>query len=275
MSEKKTRIAIFVDYDDVCMALKGEDQNFPRPADILRPLTEAFLQQGDLVFRAVFADWAKYPVDTVELAQGLGYMPVYSLTRSRSRKTSVETNIPNAVPIRLALEALSLCLTNATIEKFIFVSADREFYELVDLLRQNDAGVVVAMFERAISVEVTEISGCEIVFLENILGQPRNIGPAAEKKTDWTAFVRLLLSLELRYGYVGYRGLKDKLDSSVGCGPSETDKRRFMDLATQQEIITLDKMENPKNPEFPLTVTRLNRKHPMVQAILKNSLKLE
>jgi hypothetical protein len=166
-------------------------------------------------------------------------------------------------------------MENPTLSRIAFVTGDREYYEVIDRLRELDHNVTLMAFERSIAVEVTEISGVETIMVEHIIGTPKSIGPEPERKIEWSNFIKLLLSMELRYGYVGYRGLKEKLDSNVGCGASEQDKRQYMDMAVQQEIITLDKMTNPKNPEFPLTVCRLNRKHPTVQAILKNSFRLE
>ncbi len=275
MDENRSRIALFVDYEDVCSALKGEDQNYPRPADILRPLLDEFTPHGDIVYRFAYAEWAKMPPDTVVLIESLGFTPVYLLNNAHYKRPTAEFNVINSIPVGIALDALNLCITNTTIDMFVFVAADREYFEVIDRIRQNDAKVILAAFERSISEEVAEIAGVETVYLENILGTPKSVAPSAERRVDWAPFIRLLLSLELRYGYVGYRGLKEKLDASVGCGGSENEKRHFMDMATQQEIITLEKMNNPKNPEFPLTVCRLNRRHPIVQSILRNSLKLE
>lgn len=275
MDVEKSRIALFIDYEDICEALKGEDQNFPRPADIIRPIVEEFTKLGDIIFRYAYADWSKFPPDTVVLVEGLGFTPVYVLSQAKYKKLQSDMTVINAVHVGLSLDALNLCLTNSSVESFAFVTADREYYEVVDRIRQNDAKVILLAFERSISGELAEISGVDVIYLEHVLGPPKSSGPASDKRVDWAPFIRLLLSLELRYGYVGYRGLKDKLDSSVGSGISEIEKRRFMDLATQQEIITLEKMNNPKNPDFPLTVCRLNRRHPVVQSILRNSLKLE
>ena len=272
MGEKKVRIAIFLDYENVSFALKGDDQNFPRPADIIRPLVEEFAVEGDLVFRYAYADWSKFPQDTVILVEGLGFTPIYGLTRAKYDHGTIETNVHMAVPVGLALDALNLLHTNKSVDAFIFVTGDGEYYEIIDRIRQNDVDVLLCAFERSVSTEITEFNGIHVAMLENIIGPPKSAGPARERKIEWAPFIRLLLSLELRYGYVGYRGLKDKLDGNVGCGTSETDKRRFMDMATQQEVITLEKMQNPKNPDFPLTVCRLNRKNPIVQSILRNSL---
>jgi len=271
---QRERVALFLDYGSVSAALKGNDQNHPRPGEIIRPVVEEFAKLGDLVHRYAYADWSRMPHDMVHQVEALGFTPVFALTRARYRKNGMESGVRKAVPLALALDALELALTDGTPLKFVFVTGDREYYEVVERLRRNDVPVVLAAFERSLSVDVVEISGVEPVFLDNILGPPKSPAPGQEKRIDWAPFIKLLLSLELRYGYVGYRGLKDKLDASVGCGNSEYERRRFMDMATQQEIITLEKMTNPKNPEFPLTVCRLNRKNPVVQNILRSSLKI-
>ena len=275
MDGKRPRIAIFVDYEDLAFTLKGDDPNFPRPADLLRPIIEEFYNDYDLVIRHAYADWTKFPKDTVQLVEALGFRAVYSLTKARYAQDSMEVTVRYAVCLRLALDALSLAMENPTLSRIAFVTGDREYYEVIDRLRELDHNVTLMAYERSIAVEVTEISGVETIMVEQIIGMPKSIGPEPERKIEWSNFIKLLLSMELRYGYVGYRGLKEKLDSNVGCGPSEQDKRQYMDMAVKQEIITLDKMTNPKNPEFPLTVCRLNRKHPTVQAILKNSFRLE
>jgi uncharacterized LabA/DUF88 family protein len=275
METKRPRLAVFLDYEDVALALKGEDQNFPRPADIIRPIIEEFCTDYDIVIRYAYADWSRFPKDSVHLIDALGFTCVYSLARARYASDTVEMAIRDAVPVRIAVDAMTVAMENPTLSRVVFVAGDREYYEVIDKLRELDHNVSLLAFERSVATETTEISGVETIFLENLVGQAKSSGPEPERKIDWTAFIRLLLSLELRYGYVGYRGLKEKLDMSVGCGPGEQDKRKYMDMAVQQEIITLDKMTNPKNPEFPLTVCRLNRKHPMVQAILKTSFRLD
>ena len=275
MDESKPRIALFVDYEDICFALKGSDPNFPRPADVIRPITEEFFTENDLVSRIAYADWRKFPKDAVDLVDKLGFKPAFSLASDEPQ------NVPEdgfgrhpAVPVGLALDALYMALTNEAIDRVVLAGGDRQYYEVVNKLRESGVDVSFLAFERSIPDELAEMAGVETIILENILGPPKSSGPEPEQRIDWAPFIRLLLSMELRYGYVGYRGLKDKLDNRVGCGPSEQDKRNFMDKATQQEIITLEKTTNPKNPEFPLTVCRLNRKNPAVQSILKNSLKI-
>ena len=52
----------------------------------------------------------------------------------------------------------------------------------------------------------------------------------------------------------------------VGFAPEEA--KLVLDRLRTEELVTISKVSNPKNPEFPATGVQLNHEHPRVKALL-------
>jgi len=92
----------------------------------------------------------------------------------------------------------------------------------------------------------------------------------AEMQDDprFVRFIRELDKLERarRFVWIGYLA-KEKLPE---LGFSNDEVNDVLDRAVADGIITLGKVPNPKNPDFPATRVELERSHPQVASILRN-----
>jgi hypothetical protein len=98
---------------------------------------------------------------------------------------------------------------------------------------------------------------------------PRAVeGAKMQDDPRFVRFVRELDKLERarRFVWIGYLA-KEKLPE---LGFSADEVNHVLDHSAAEGIITLGKVPNPKNPEFPATCVQLNREHPTVQRILGN-----
>ena len=96
-------------------------------------------------------------------------------------------------------------------------------------------------------------------------------GMAAHDTADITAdpryeyFLREFLRLEQRHDFMWAGYIVRELLPRLGFAPEEA--KLVLDRLRAENIVTITKVPNPKNPDFPATGVQLNHDHPHVKAL--------
>jgi hypothetical protein len=85
-----------------------------------------------------------------------------------------------------------------------------------------------------------------------------------DERTD--LFLREFLRLEGRHDFMWAGYIVRELLPRLGFAPDEA--KLVLDHLRAEKLVTISKVPNPKNPEFPATGVHLNHDHPRVQALL-------
>lgn len=85
-----------------------------------------------------------------------------------------------------------------------------------------------------------------------------------EERTD--LFLREFIRLENRHDFMWAGYIVRELLPRLGFAPDEA--KLVLDHLRAEKLVTISKVPNPKNPEFPATGVHLNHDHPRVQALL-------
>jgi hypothetical protein len=100
---------------------------------------------------------------------------------------------------------------------------------------------------------------------------PMSHGGGSDKISD---LIRALDRAEARpgYGFVALKWFRDTALPLEGFSWTNVDseRRRVLSEAIERRLILLNKIPNPKSPQFPVTTIRLNRLMPEVKIILGN-----
>jgi len=192
---EEKNLALFIDFDNIALGLKGPAAKKFEIALVLQRL----LEKGKIIIKKAYADWSHYPEYKNEL-HGAGIEMIEIPKRRISGKNSAD--------IRLAVDAMDLCWAKEHLDTFVIVSGDSDFSPLVAKLRENGKSVI-GLGMRDSSSELLIRNCDEFIFYEE-LGQES--GPSLEAVPQKQAEVyRLLVSTVqalLREG-------KENLHSSV------------------------------------------------------------
>ena len=126
---EEARIALFMDFENVALGLKGKKSK----AFDVGLITERLLDKGRIIAKRAYADWTRYAefrADLHEAAIELIEVP----KRSQTGKNSAD--------IRLVVDALDLCYTKEHLDTFVIVSGDSDFSPLVSKLKENNKKVI-------------------------------------------------------------------------------------------------------------------------------------
>jgi uncharacterized protein (TIGR00288 family) len=129
MDERENALAVFIDFENLALGLKGKkDKRF----DIQKVL-ERLVEKGKLIVKKAYADWAdyaEYKKPFHEAAIELIEIPKRSLSGK------------NSADIRLAVDSIDLCYSKEHIDTFVIVSGDSDFSHLVSKLKENGKRVI-------------------------------------------------------------------------------------------------------------------------------------
>lgn len=85
-----------------------------------------------------------------------------------------------------------------------------------------------------------------------------------DERTD--LFLREFMRLENRHDFMWAGYIVREMLPRLGFAPEEA--KLVLDHLRAEKLVTISKVPNPKNPDFPATGVHLNREHPRVQALL-------
>src|SRR5687768_10048604 len=127
---RSTRIAVFIDFDNVEIGVKS---TIGGQFDIGLVL-EAIKERGEIVTKIAYSDWKRAGDYSRLLTQHAIRMVQRNLTPGGDK---------NGADITMALDALEMAFTHDHINAFVIVGGDSDFISLVEKLKQYGRKVIV------------------------------------------------------------------------------------------------------------------------------------
>ncbi|MFI5047640.1 MAG: NYN domain-containing protein [Acidimicrobiia bacterium] len=152
------RIALFLDYENLAI---GARETLHRAEFDFGPIADALAERGRVVVRRAYADWTnfesdrrmltRHQVELIEIPQKMGAV----------RK--------NAADIKMAVDAVELCLERDYITTFVLGTGDSDFTPLVHKLRELNRRVIGVGIEASTSALLPPACD-EFLFYERLEG---------------------------------------------------------------------------------------------------------
>jgi uncharacterized protein (TIGR00288 family) len=153
---RSTRIAVFIDFDNVEIGVKS---TIGGQFDIGLVL-EAIKERGEIVTKVAYSDWKRVGDYSRLLTQHAIRMVQRNMTPGGDK---------NGADITMALDALEMCFTHDHINAFVIVGGDSDFISLVEKLKQYGRKVIVVGGRQFTSVTMQR--NChEFIAYENLVG---------------------------------------------------------------------------------------------------------
>ena len=125
-----TRIAVFIDFDNVEIGVKN---TIGGQFDI-GLILEAIKERGEIVTKVAYSDWKRAGDYSRVLTQHAIRMVQRNMTPGGDK---------NGADITMALDALEMAFTHDHINAFVIVGGDSDFISLVEKLKQYGRKVIV------------------------------------------------------------------------------------------------------------------------------------
>lgn len=126
---EEARIALFMDFENIALGLKGKKS---KSFDVNRIL-ERLLEKGRIIAKRAYADWTRYS----DFREALHEAAIELIEVPKRTQTG-----KNSADIRLVVDALDLCYTKEHLDTFVVVSGDSDFSPLVSKLKENNKRVI-------------------------------------------------------------------------------------------------------------------------------------
>ena len=153
-ANEEARIALFVDFENIALGLKGKKT---KSFDVHKIL-ERLLEKGRIIAKRAYADWTRYS----EYREALHEAAIELIEVPKRTQTG-----KNSADIRLVVDALDLCYTKEHLDTFVVVSGDSDFSPLVSKLKENNKRVIGIGLREATSSLLTD--NCdEFLFYEDL-----------------------------------------------------------------------------------------------------------
>jgi uncharacterized protein (TIGR00288 family) len=154
---RATRIAVFIDFDNVEIGVKN---TIGGQFDIA-PVLEAIKERGEIVTKIAYSDWKRAGDYSRLLAQHAIRMVQRSVTPGGDK---------NGADITMALDALEMAFTHDHINAFVIVGGDSDFISLVEKLKQYGRQVIV-VGGRQFTSKTMQTNCHEFIAYENLVGK--------------------------------------------------------------------------------------------------------
>ena len=162
MIEEKTKIAVFVDYDNIEIGVKS---TLKREFDVAVVL-DALKERGDIVAKFAYANWSRQEGATRQMAENAVQM-VQRVPSPRGDK--------NGGDINLALDALEMAFTHPHVTTFAIISGDSDFISLVNKLKEYGKTIFV-VGGKAFTSTILQKNCHEFISYESLLDEPQQRG---------------------------------------------------------------------------------------------------
>ena len=167
MTEEKSKIAVFIDFDNIEIGVRS---TLSRRFDIGTVL-EAIKERGEVVTKIAYGNWQRAENFSREMADHAVQMVQRNLTPGGDK---------NGADIHLALDALEMAFTRDHINTFVIVGGDSDFIALVEKLKQYDKTVFI-VGGRAFTSVILQRNCHEFIAYENLVGsQPSSRRPGVK-----------------------------------------------------------------------------------------------
>lgn len=159
MIEKRLKIAVFVDFDNIEIGVRN---TLNRKFDISAVL-EAVKERGEIVTKVAYGDWKR----SGDYGRAMGQHAIHMVQRNPTPGGD-----KNGADINLALDALEMAFTRDHINAFVIVGGDSDFITLVEKLKQYDKKVIV-VGGRAFTSVILQKNCHEFIAYENLIRSSR------------------------------------------------------------------------------------------------------
>ena len=182
---RSTRIAVFIDFDNVEIGVKS---TIGGQFDIGLVL-EAIKERGEIVTKIAYSDWKRVGDYSRLLTQHAIRMVQRNMTPGGDK---------NGADITMALDALEMAFTHDHINAFVIVGGDSDFISLVEKLKQYGRKVIVVGGRQFTSATMQR--NChEFIAYENLVGsRGRPAERSGGKTTTGTSDIAKVLPLVKR-----------------------------------------------------------------------------
>lgn len=143
-------IAIFWDYENVKISAQGLN------APLAETLMDYARSLGHPCRKTVYANWRRESDVVVKALYSLGFEPIH-----------VSMGKPNSVDIKLTVDCLNAAYRHPYIQKFIVVTADKDFIPLVHALKAMEKQVIIIGRTDVVSEQLM-LSADDFVSLEQL-----------------------------------------------------------------------------------------------------------
>ena len=127
--QDEARIALFMDFENIALGLRGKKV---KTFDV-QLILERLLEKGRIIVKRAYADWARY----TEFKRDLHEAAIELIEIPGRQQTG-----KNSADIRLVVDALDLCYTKEHLDTFVVCSGDSDFSPLVSKLKENNKQVI-------------------------------------------------------------------------------------------------------------------------------------
>ena len=158
----QSSMAVLIDYENLALGTgrrkrNGHQEVGPMP-DVKRIL-ERLVDKSRIAAKRAYCDWQRFDAAITPLHE-LGIELIEIPDRAFTGKNSAD--------IRLAVDAMEICLTKDHIDTFAILSGDSDFSPLVSKLKEFGKTVVGVGMKEATSPLLTEVCD-EFIFYEDIV----------------------------------------------------------------------------------------------------------
>lgn len=162
MSEStQSSLAVLIDYENLALGTGRRKRNGhqePGPMPDVKRILERLVDKGRITAKRAYCDWQRFTSAITPLHE-LGIELIEIPDRALTGKNSAD--------IRLAVDAMEICLTKDHIDTFAILSGDSDFSPLVSKLKEFGKTVIGVGMKEATSSLLTEVCD-EFIFYEDI-----------------------------------------------------------------------------------------------------------
>ena len=164
MTEAQHTLAVLIDYENLALGTgkrkrNGHQEPGPRP-DVKR-IFERLVDKGRIVAKRAYCDWQRFD-DAITPLHELGVELIEIPDRAFTGKNSGD--------IRLAVDAMEMCLTKEHIDTFAILSGDSDFSPLVAKLKEFGKTVLGVGMKVSTSSLLSEVCD-EFLFYEDLVNK--------------------------------------------------------------------------------------------------------
>ena len=186
-----TRIAVFIDFDNVEIGVKSTlGEHFD-----VGTILDAIKERGEVVTKIAYADWTRAGEYSRALTQHAIRLVQRNLTPGGDK---------NGADINLALDALEMAFTHPHINAYVIVGGDSDFLSLVEKLKQYDKKVFV-VGGRAFTSVILQRNCHEFIAYENLSGRRARDDRVHTRKSGARRTLRDVNGLPFHRGKQGSR----------------------------------------------------------------------
>lgn len=152
-------IAVLIDFENLAFR-GGHAKPSPKASAVdVKAIMERLADKGRITVRRAYCDWQRYAADVTPLHE-LGIELIEIPDRASTGKNSAD--------IRLAVDAVEMCLTKSHIDTFAILSGDSDFSPVVAKLREYDKTVIGVGRRESTSNLLVDVCD-EFMFYEDIV----------------------------------------------------------------------------------------------------------